>query len=72
VGRLSYPRLTTVSQDGHQLATLAVQRLVGRLAGSAPADRQVLLRPALVLRGTTAEPYAGSRLGECRDAGTAQ
>jgi DNA-binding LacI/PurR family transcriptional regulator len=72
VGRLSYLRLTTVSQDGHQLATLAVQRLVGRLAGSAPADRQVLLRPALVLRGTTAEPYAGSRLGECRDAGTAQ
>ncbi|HEV2885720.1 MAG TPA: LacI family DNA-binding transcriptional regulator [Jatrophihabitans sp.] len=59
VGRLSYRRLTTVSQDGHQLASLAVQRLVSRLAGSAPAERQLLVRPALVLRGTTAEPAGG-------------
>lgn len=53
VARLSYLRLTTVSQDGHQLATVAVQRVVGRLSGSAGAQRQVLLRPALVLRATT-------------------
>jgi DNA-binding LacI/PurR family transcriptional regulator len=57
VGRLSYLRLSTVSQDGQQLAALAVQRLVSRLAGSAPEDRQLLVRPALVLRGTTAEPF---------------
>ncbi len=55
-GRLSYLRLTTVSQDGHQLATLAVQRLVSRLAGTVLTDREVLLRPALVIRGTTAPP----------------
>lgn len=54
VGRLSYLRLTTISQDGGQLANLAVQRMISRLAGAAPADRQVLVRPALVLRATTA------------------
>lgn len=57
VARLSYLRLTTVSQDGQRLAAVAVERLVERLENPlAPIEgrREVLLAPRLVVRATTA------------------
>jgi DNA-binding LacI/PurR family transcriptional regulator len=54
VGRLSYLQLTTVSQDGRRMATLAVERVLDRLNGAVVPGREVLLRPKLVVRGTTA------------------
>jgi len=53
VARLPYLRLTTVSQDAGQLANLAVKRAVSRLEHEQIADREVILTPHLVVRGTT-------------------
>lgn len=57
VARLSYLRLTTVSQDGQRLATVAVERVIERLERPLPparGKREVLLAPRLVVRATTA------------------
>lgn len=54
VARLPYLRLTTVSQDAGQLASLAVQRAIARLEGGAAQGREVVLTPHLAVRGTTA------------------
>lgn len=56
VARLPYLQLTTVSQDAAHLATLAVQRAVARLDGEPIADRETVLTPHLIVRGTTAPP----------------
>jgi len=53
VAWLPYLRLTTVSQDAPQLASLAVERAVARLEHQQIADREVILTPHLVVRGTT-------------------
>lgn len=56
VARLPYLRLTTISQDAAQLAALAVQRAVARLEREAVPDRETVLTPHLIVRGTTAAP----------------
>jgi DNA-binding LacI/PurR family transcriptional regulator len=56
VARLPHLRLTTVSQDAAQLASLAVQRAIARLEGGAVDAREVVLTPHLAVRGTTAPP----------------
>ena len=56
VARLPYLRLTTVSQDAAQLATLAVRRAVARLEHEPVSERELVLTPHLVVRGTTAPP----------------
>jgi DNA-binding LacI/PurR family transcriptional regulator len=56
VARLSHLRLTTVSQDAAQLASLAVQRAIARLEGGVVDAREVVLTPHLAVRGTTAPP----------------
>ncbi|MGI8678007.1 MAG: LacI family DNA-binding transcriptional regulator [Jatrophihabitans sp.] len=53
VARLPYLRLTTVSQDIPTLAELAVGRAVARLQNEPVADRELILAPHLVIRGTT-------------------
>lgn len=53
VARLPYLQLTTVSQDIAVLAGFAVQRAVARLENQPVADREVVLAPHLVVRGTT-------------------
>jgi DNA-binding LacI/PurR family transcriptional regulator len=53
VARLPYLRLTTVSQDTGRLAELAVRRAVARLEDEVVAEREVILEPHLVVRGTT-------------------
>ncbi|MEQ3540755.1 LacI family DNA-binding transcriptional regulator [Pseudonocardia tropica] len=54
VARLPYFELTTVAQDSRQLASLAVQRSVGRLEGDLGAPEEVVLAPKLIRRATTA------------------
>ena len=56
VARLPYLRVTTVSQDAAQLATLAVRRAVARLEHEPVSERELVLTPHLVVRGTTAPP----------------
>jgi DNA-binding LacI/PurR family transcriptional regulator len=55
LARLTHVNLTTLAQDGEQIARLAVDTVIGRLdhdVSSAPA-KDVLLAPRLVVRGTT-------------------
>lgn len=54
VARLPYLRLTTVSQDIPTLAELAVGRAVARVENEPVAERELVLAPHLVIRGTTA------------------
>ncbi len=56
VARLPYLRLTTVSQDASQLAALAVRRAIARLEHQPVTERELVLTPHLVVRGTTARP----------------
>jgi len=57
LARLAHVDLTTVSQDIHGQAKTAVELAVERLGGRTEA-REVVLTPALVMRGTTAAPRA--------------
>jgi len=48
--------LTTVGQDAAALASLAVTRAVARLGGYGGTDRDVVLAPTLLVRGSAAGP----------------
>lgn len=54
--RLAHIDLTTVAQDIDTMTTLAVARAVERIAGAAVTNREVVIPPRLVIRGTTAAP----------------
>jgi len=56
VSRLSCINLTTVGQDADRMAALAVERAIARLNGQAAPEREIVLSPYLVVRGTTAAP----------------
>jgi LacI family transcriptional regulator len=59
LGALLSPPLTTVNQDKDRLARAAVDLLLDEIQSSEHTHRQVLLRPTLVVRGSTAPaPYA--------------
>jgi DNA-binding LacI/PurR family transcriptional regulator len=52
--RLAHSNLTTVGQDARRLASLAVDRAVARLNGYQGSDKEFVLSPHLVVRGSTA------------------
>jgi len=54
--RFPLSHLTTVGQDAAALASLGVRRAVARLEGYEGADRDVVLLPSLLVRGTSAPP----------------
>jgi DNA-binding LacI/PurR family transcriptional regulator len=56
LARLAHVNLTTVGQDVHALASLAVRRLVERLDGGSGGDHEDVVAPHLIVRGTTAPP----------------
>jgi len=56
LARLSTVNLTTVGQDARTMADLAVTRAVGRLTGQQITEREMIIPPSLVVRGTTAPP----------------
>jgi DNA-binding LacI/PurR family transcriptional regulator len=56
LARLSHIALTTVAQDTQQLTSLAIARATARLDGAAISERELVVPPHLVIRGTTAPP----------------
>jgi DNA-binding LacI/PurR family transcriptional regulator len=60
LARLSHVDLTTVRQDAGQTAESAIQALVERLDGGRTEAKDVVLRPELIVRGTTGPPRTAS------------
>jgi DNA-binding LacI/PurR family transcriptional regulator len=56
VSRLAHIDLTTISQSTDELTELAVAALVERLESGRSYHREVVVRPSLVVRGTTGRP----------------
>lgn len=56
LARLSHVDLTTIAQDTQRMTALAVDRAVDRLDGSPVDQRELIVTPRLVVRGTTAPP----------------
>jgi len=56
LARLPHVGLTTVAQDADEMTRLAVERSVARIDDDPVADREQVLRPKLVIRGSTAAP----------------
>ncbi|SNT04141.1 transcriptional regulator, LacI family [Geodermatophilus pulveris] len=59
LSRLAHVDLTTVSQESRQLMRHAVAAVVERLDGGRTEHREVVVRPRLVVRGTTGPPPGG-------------
>ena len=64
LARLTHLNLTTVGQDAALMADLAVGRAVARMTGERIDDREIVLPPRLVVRGTTAPPPATNPLSQ--------
>jgi DNA-binding LacI/PurR family transcriptional regulator len=58
LARLSHVDLTTIAQDTGRITTLAVTRAIDRLDSTPVAQRELVVPPRLVVRGTTAAPPA--------------
>jgi DNA-binding LacI/PurR family transcriptional regulator len=58
LARLSHVDLTTIAQDATTMTELAVARAVARLDGTVVGEREQVVSPRLVVRGTTAPPRA--------------
>jgi DNA-binding LacI/PurR family transcriptional regulator len=56
LARLPHVNLTTVAQDADEMTRLAVERSVARIQDMPVSDREQVLRPRLVIRGSTAAP----------------
>ena len=54
LSRLAHVNLTTVAQDAHEMARLAVERAIARLDERVVEDREIVLPPHLIVRGSTA------------------
>ena len=54
LSRLAHVNLTTVAQDAHQMARLAVERAIARLEESPVDGREIVLPPHLIVRGSSA------------------
>ncbi len=53
IARLPHVRLTSVTQDAHEMARLAIDRAIARIEATPVADREQVLMPDLVVRATT-------------------
>jgi DNA-binding LacI/PurR family transcriptional regulator len=53
IARLSHVDLTSVAQDPHQLAAVAVDRVLARSNARDVPDREVVLDPELRIRSST-------------------
>jgi DNA-binding LacI/PurR family transcriptional regulator len=60
LARLSHVDLTTIAQDAATMTELAVARAVARLDGAPVGEREQVVPPRLVVRGTTAAASAGT------------
>ncbi|MCQ8194986.1 LacI family DNA-binding transcriptional regulator [Streptomyces rugosispiralis] len=62
LARLSFIDLTSVRQEAAEAAELAVRAAAERLDEGRTADRDIVLDPTLVVRGSTGPPRTGSTL----------
>jgi DNA-binding LacI/PurR family transcriptional regulator len=56
LARLPHVNLTTVRQDADVMTRLAVQRSVSRIQDDPVTEREQVLRPRLIIRGSTSSP----------------
>jgi DNA-binding LacI/PurR family transcriptional regulator len=56
LARLPHVDLTTVRQDADEMTRLAVERSIARIDDEPVTDREQVLRPTLVVRGSTTAP----------------
>jgi DNA-binding LacI/PurR family transcriptional regulator len=56
LARLAHINLTTIAQDTATITRLAVARAIDRIEGSTIAQRELVIPPHLVVRGTTGRP----------------
>jgi DNA-binding LacI/PurR family transcriptional regulator len=62
IARLSFINLTTVRQDATQMAEHAVQAIIERLDHGRIEAKEIVLDPALVVRGTTQPPRSDNAI----------
>jgi DNA-binding LacI/PurR family transcriptional regulator len=55
LSRLPHINLTTVGQDARRLSGLAVETVIARLDGNDAGERETVIPPRLILRGTTCQ-----------------
>ena len=55
-GELATPALTTIDFPAEEMGRVAARMLLERLEGKQGVAEQVLVRPELIVRGTTAPP----------------
>jgi DNA-binding LacI/PurR family transcriptional regulator len=60
LARLPHVNLTTVQQDAGKMTRLAVQRSVARINDDPITDREQILSPKLIIRGSTATAWQAS------------
>ena len=67
LARLPHVNLTTVRQDAEEMTRLAVERSVARIHDDPVTDREQVLSPSLVIRGSTAatERVGFQKAAEC-------
>jgi DNA-binding LacI/PurR family transcriptional regulator len=53
LAQLGHINLTTIAQDTTAMSTLAVNRAIDRIAGTSVTQREIVIPPHLVIRGTT-------------------
>jgi DNA-binding LacI/PurR family transcriptional regulator len=58
IARLAHINLTTVAQDAATMATLSISRALSRVHQEQLQEKQVVIRPKLVVRGTTGRASA--------------
>jgi DNA-binding LacI/PurR family transcriptional regulator len=56
LARLPHVNLTTVRQDADEMTRLAIERGVARIQNDPVTDREQVLRPRLIIRGSTTAP----------------
>jgi DNA-binding LacI/PurR family transcriptional regulator len=66
VARLAHIDLTTVSQNTEQITEHAVRALIEKLEDGRVEDREVVVPPRLVIRGTARAPHGNAATGRSR------
>lgn len=58
LAEMANPGLTTLHQPAHEMGTLVAQNVIKQIRNEENLDHQIVLRPTLVVRGSTAPPLS--------------
>jgi DNA-binding LacI/PurR family transcriptional regulator len=56
--RLSFLDLTSVRQDPSEMSAAAIEAVLQMMTSDEPAPKEYMIRPTLVIRGSTGRPRA--------------